>query len=69
MLAPGQVADRQAEALAASPSDLSQRDSVEHSGPDSLVPLLGKRKDGVERLARHEKLRDELSDERCRVAG
>ena len=65
MAAPGQVADAQAEALAASSPDGSQRDGVQDSGPDSAIPLPGQTKDEVEWAARHENLRDELPDERC----
>ena len=65
MAAPGQVSDALVEALTASPADLCQRDGVEDSGADALVPLLGRRNDGVERPARHRNLRVELSDERC----
>ncbi len=48
MLALGQVGDAQVEALAASASDGSQRDGVEDSGADSLLPLPGKEEGGVE---------------------
>ena len=44
---------------------LRERDGVQDSGPDMLIPLLGKVNDGAERLVQHENIREKLSDERC----
>ena len=67
MAAAGHVSDAEVEALAASAPDRSQRDGVEDSGPDALIPLLGKRKDGARCPARHGNLRRELSDVWCQA--